>query len=131
MRVRAIRDGVYAGYYRVGAWVSDEGKFDGEVFDIDDKPFPFLDIEGKPVIEVDAKGRQIYDKDGKPKIKMNTWFSPEWMEQVSEDTPLTAELDPRFDYPPFQIPIQYRERKKLGGQIAANKENKSLSTAVI
>lgn len=107
MKVRATKDGHYAGYYRVGPIVGDQGSFAGEVFEIDDKPYPILDLEtGKPVFETDGNGNPILDQKTKnPKIKTGVWFTPEWMEQVSDDTPST------FDYPTFEIPIQYRAKK--------------------
>lgn len=111
MRVRATQDGTYAGYYRKGPVTTDEGNFPGEVFEISDEQFPILDAMGKPVHEVDEEGKIVRGQHNKPIVKMRGWFSSRWMEKVSDDTPLTAQLDPAFDYPPFQIPVQYRERK--------------------
>jgi hypothetical protein len=106
MKVRATADGTYGGYYRIGPIIGDQGSFPGEVFEIDDRMFPVLDIEGKPVFELDADGKVILDpKTRKPQIKMGSWFSPTWMEKVSDNTEIT------YDYPPFQIPVQYRAKK--------------------
>jgi hypothetical protein len=113
MRVRATQDGHYGGYFRVGPFVSDTGNFEGEVFEIEERLFPVLDIEGNPCFELDEKGSRIIGKDGKPKMKMGSWFAPVWMEQVEASTPIT------WEYPPFQIPVQYRELKIRKG---ANKE---------
>ena len=121
MRVRATRDGTYGGYYREGpvdAIPGVSGGVPGEVFDIDDKPYPATDPEtGKPVMEpvlnskgdpiidnvmvqaVDEKGNPVVGMDKKPvmntiqrpkmKQKMWSWFAPEWMEKVAPDTPIT------------------------------------------
>ncbi len=105
MRVRAIKDGTYGGYFRVGPIIGEQGSFPGEVFEIDNRPFPILDIDGKPIFELNEDKKSIIGKDGKPKMKMGVWFSPEWMVRVSDDEPITN------DYPKFEIPIQYRERK--------------------
>lgn len=106
MKVRATQDGHYAGYYRMGPVTTDQGHFPGEVFEIDDRTFPIMDLEsGKPIYELDDQGRKVLGKDGKPKMKMGSWFSPVWMERVADETQTT------YDYPPFQIPIQYREVK--------------------
>ena len=112
MRVRALQDGTYAGYYRKGPVTTDDGHFPGEVFEISDEQFPVLDATGKPIHEVDEEGNIKRGQHNKPIVKMRGWFSSRWMEKVSDSTPLTAELDPAFDYPPFQIPVQYRERKQ-------------------
>jgi hypothetical protein len=92
----------------------------GEVFEIDDKPYAALDPEtGRPVMEpvmdvrgnlimetvmmqaVDEKGNPVVGSDKKPimapiqrprmKPRMWSWFSPEWMEKVPKDTPITYE----------------------------------------
>lgn len=119
MKVRATADGTYGGYYRKGPIVSDDGSFLGEVFEIDDKPYVVLDLDtGKPAFEKDVEGKVIVDpKTKKPKIKMASWFTSSWMEEVSDDVPYTAEIDPKFDYPPFQIPVQYREQKLYKGPV--------------
>lgn len=115
MKVRATQDGTYAGYYRRGP---DDSGFPGEVFEIDDKAFEVrdpetgkalyeLNEEGKPVQLTDEKGKPKFDSKGKPqyKIRMASWFSPKWMEAVPEETEVT------FDYPPFELPVQYRAKK--------------------
>lgn len=111
MKVRATQDGTYAGYNRKGPVTTDEGHFPGEVFEISDEQFAVLDAAGKPVYEIDEEGKIVRGQHNKPVIKMKGWFSSRWMEKVSDETPLTAELDPAFDYPPFQIPVQYRVKK--------------------
>jgi hypothetical protein len=92
----------------------------GEVFDIDDKPYaaidpdtgkpvmePVLDSRGNPIMEmvmmqaVDEKGNPVVGSDKKPimapiqrprmKPRMWTWFTPEWMEKVPANTPITYE----------------------------------------
>lgn len=92
----------------------------GEVFEIDEKPYAALDPEtGRPVMEpvLDARGNviidtimmQAVDEKGNPVVgadkkavmvptqrdrmrpKMWSWFSPEWMEKVPSDTPVTYE----------------------------------------
>lgn len=108
MRVRATRDGHYGGYYRLGPIIGNTAQetFIGEVFDVDDRPCPVLDLEtGKPIFEMHSNGKPVIDEKGKPKMKTKSFFSPTWMEKVSEDTPIT------YDYPAFEIPVQYRERK--------------------
>ena len=110
MKVRALQDGHYGGYYRLGPIIGDQGSFAGEVFEIKEENFPILDMEtGKPVFELSENGKVVIDqKTNKPKIKMGSWFSPDWMEKVSDDTPIT------YDYPPFQIPTPYRALKASG-----------------
>lgn len=118
MKVRATQDGTYGGYYRRGP---DDSGFPGEVFEIDAKPYEVrdpetdkavceLDENGKKIQLLDEKGKPKFDSKGKPlfKIKMASWFSPTWMDEVSEDTPET------FDYPPFELPVAYRMKKKQG-----------------
>lgn len=119
MKVRATQDGTYGGYYRVGP--SEDGQFPGEVFEIDDKVFEIRDPEtGKALHELDENGKKIQLFDGKGKamfdskgnalykIRMGSWFSTKWMEKVSDATEVT------FDYPPFELPVMYREKKKSG-----------------
>jgi len=129
MRVRATRDGTYGGYYREGPVDGIPGVVpgtNGEVFEIDDKPYAAIDPDtGKPVMEavldargnpimetvmmqaVDEKGNPVVGSDKKPimapiqrprmKPRMWTWFTPEWMEKVTKDTPITYEenVEPR------------------------------------
>lgn len=106
MKVRATQDGHYGGYYRIGPIIGDQGSFPGEVFEIDDRLFPISDAEGKPVFELDADGKKVVGQYNKPKVKMGSHFSPVWMEKVPEETEIT------YDYPPFEIPVQYRVKKK-------------------
>lgn len=121
MRVRATKDGTYGGYYRYGpvdgvAGVSSGEQ--GEVFEIDDKPYVAVDPEtgkeimepvfnsrGEPIIDnvmvqaVDEKGNPVVGADKKPimntvqrprmKRKFWSWFSPDWMEKVPADTPIS------------------------------------------
>lgn len=121
MKVRATQDGTYGGYYRVGP--SEDGQFPGEVFEIDDKPFEIrdpatgkalleLDENGKPIALMDEKGKQRYDGKGKPmfRIRMGSWFSAKWMERVGDNIEVT------FDYPAFEIPVLYRQKKKPVGE---------------
>lgn len=123
MKVKAIEDGTYGGYYRMGP--SPDGQFMGEVFEIDEKPFEVRDhetgnpifekdVDGKPIQLTDEKGKLRFDSKGKPmfKIKMASWFSPKWMEMVPETTEVT------FDYPPFELPVMYRAKKPKGGAIS-------------
>lgn len=92
----------------------------GEVFTIDDRPYaaidpdtkkpvmePVLDARGNPIMEtvmmqaVDEKGNPVVGGDKKPlmspvqrprlKPRMFSWFSPEWMEKVPANTPVTYE----------------------------------------
>jgi hypothetical protein len=123
MKVRATQDGHYAGYYRYGPIDSDAGYTPGEVFEIRD---------GKhPVPMTDELGGTLFDKDGKPVFRTEKYmekdkngnmvekerlvlfsdFSPEWMEQVPEDTPIT------YDYPPFELPIPYRKNVKKNATV--------------
>lgn len=116
MKVRATQDGTYAGYYRMGP--TEDGQFPGEIFEIDDKPFEVrdpetgkalyeLDDDGKPVQLFDEKGKAKYDSKGKAlfKIRMDTWFSPKWMERVADH------IETTFDYPPFELPVSMRAKK--------------------
>lgn len=100
MKVRATQDGHYGGYYRE----------EGEVFEIDAKPYEVKDEAGRPVIELDDAGKPKLGPGGKPKIKMATNFSAVWMEEVPE------EEDATFDYPPAGILPQYREKKVKKGK---------------
>jgi hypothetical protein len=121
MKVRATQDGHFGGYYRLGPVVSDQGEFPGEVFEIPDGlfPVPLVGEDGIAIVDPitlkpEYQKIEIIDaKTGKKEMrtKMFSWFTPSWMQKVSDDTPLTAELDPKFDYPPFQVPVQYRARK--------------------
>lgn len=96
MKVRATKDGVYAGYY----YVTDE------IFEIDAKPFIVKDEFGNMLYELDDNGTKKLDKKNQPIVKMATWFSAIWMKEVDSSTQVTN------DYPPFQIPIPYREGRK-------------------
>lgn len=112
MKVRAKADGHYNGYYREGPKENAEGGIEpGEVFEIDAKPHAFRDEQGNPMQETQQTGELnangtpmvkpvwMLDKDGKPKkgedgnllpkIKMATFFDPEWMEPVNEDATVT------------------------------------------
>jgi len=97
---------------------TDQGNTPGEVFEIEDKPMPMVDPEtkkpipmtdakGKVIFKLDKQGNKIKDAEGNPvmELRMITAFSPEWMEKVPDDTEIT------FDYPPFQAPVQYRQKK--------------------
>lgn len=137
MKVRATKDGTYGGFYREGPIDGVPGitsGMSGEVFEIDDKPYPAVDPEtGKPIMEqvldargnpiidtvmmqaVDEKGNPVVGVDKKPllnpvqrprlKPKMWNWFSPDWMEKVSPDTPITYEENarPRGVHPSYKI----------------------------
>lgn len=137
MRVRALKDGTYGGYYREGpiAGVPGvSGDVPGEVFDIDEKPYPavdpdtgapimeqVMDARGNPIIDtvmlqaVDEKGNPVVGPDKKPlmnaiqrprlKQKMWKWFSPEWMERVHPNEPVTYEenSEPRGVHPSMRI----------------------------
>lgn len=123
MKVRALRDGTYGGYYREGPIEGVPGVTigaGGEVFEIEDKPYiavdpetgktvmePVLNSRGEAIIDtvmvqaVDEKGNPVVGIDKKPimnpiqrprmKTKMWSWFSPDWMEKVPADTPITYE----------------------------------------
>lgn len=123
MKVRALKDGTYGGYYRegpIGGVPGITGATQGEVFEIDEKPYPAIDGEtGKPIMEqvmdsrgnpiidtvmiqaVDEHGNPVIGNDKKPILnpvqrprlrqKMWNWFSAEWMEKVPDDTPITYE----------------------------------------
>ena len=145
MRVRAIKDGTYGGYYREGpidGVPGVSGGTSGEVFDIDDNPIPAFDADtghaimeqaidsrGNPIIDtvmvqaVDEKGNPVVGSDKKPllnpvqrprlKQRMWSWFSPDWMEKVPEDTPITYEenVRPRGVHPSYKI-----KKKSQAGQ---------------
>lgn len=113
IKVKATKDGIYAGYYRTV----------DEVFEIDEKPFEVKDEFGRPVPEMDENGKPVHAmKNGKPvidangksvfKTRMATWFTTEWMERVGEEADITN------DYPPFQMPSVYREKKTKPGHAA-------------
>lgn len=113
MKVQATQDGHYGGYYRLGPYENPDGTITpGEVFDIDATPREMKDPEtGKPVQEMaqtgelnsegrpilrpvwvlDSKGKPKVGPDGNlvPKIRMATFFSPEWMEPVNTDATVT------------------------------------------
>lgn len=129
IKVRATRDGHYGGYYRYGPVDSDQGYQPGEIFEVDEKPFPVTDEQGKPVQEmeptggIDEKGNKLFklawmtengkvkkDASGQPipNIRMTSYFSPTWMERVSDDEEVT------FDYPPFALPSAYKVKKAKG-----------------
>lgn len=131
IKVRALRDGHYGGYYRYGPVDSDQGHQPGEIFEVDEKPFPVTDERGKPVQEMeptgglDEKGNRLFklawvteagkikkDANGQPipKIRMTSYFSPTWMERVSDDEEVT------YDYPAFVPPAAYREKKQKAGK---------------
>jgi len=148
MRVRATKDGTYGGYLREGPIEAVPGVTIGqmgEVFDIDDRPYPAIDPEtlkpimeqvldsrGNPIIDkvmvqaVDERGNPIHGNDKKPVMapierprlrpKMWSWFSPEWMEKVSDDTPLT--YDDR-DKPRGVHPAMKDRSKKPLASVAA------------
>lgn len=129
IRVRATKDGTYAGYVWYGPSESDQGTVPGDIFDIDATPFQVKDERGRPVQEmeptgqVDANGQKTYrlawvmengkvkkDEYGQPipKIKMATFFSLNWMERVPDDAELSF---PDRDIP-FKIPEPYRVKKQ-------------------
>lgn len=103
--VRATQDGHYGGYYRKGPIETDKGFVPGEVFEVDETPHEVLNEHRKPVLEMDdngkpipvmANGKQKLDPaTGKPmfKVKMKSFFSPNWMEKVPDETEITN------DYP--------------------------------
>ena len=137
IRVRALRDGTYNGYYREGpidGVPGVSGGSQGEVFDVDEKPYPAVDPEtGRPIMEqvldsrnnpiidtvmlqaVDEKGNPVVGADKKPvmnpiqrprlKPKMWSWFSPEWMEKVDPNIPVTYDENekPRGVHPSMKI----------------------------
>lgn len=119
IKVRAKQDGTYGGYYRYGPIESDQGTKPGEVFEVDETPYEVKDEHGRPMLELDLDGKKIpimvggkqkVDGNGRPmfKIKMASFFAPDWMERVNDDAEVT------FDYPPFQVHPIYREKKKKG-----------------
>lgn len=113
------------------------GGITGEVFDIEDKLYPavdpesgkavmepVLDARGNPIIDmvmvqaVDEKGNPVVGSDKKPlmnsvqrprmRAKMWSWFSSEWMEKVSDDTPITYDERerPRGAHPAYRLKKQ-------------------------
>lgn len=116
IRVRATKDGMYAGYYYEGPIESEQGTKPGDIFDIDERPYEVKDEHGKPVYEqVMVNGRPKMDK-GEPVMqpKMATFFSHEWMERVADDTDLTYP-----DREPWKIPEPYRVKKAKQGKVIA------------
>lgn len=157
MKVRAIEDGTYGGYFRHGPVVGADGTIPGEVFEISNEIVelrepsdfdgtpgkvqlePAKDKNGRPIIErietqaVDSNGNPVVDaKTHKPVMvttqqpkmapRTTTHFNPKWMVQVPEDTQTT------YDYPPFEIPTQYRKPKDRTVKAAPvpNAENANL-----
>lgn len=118
LTVRATQDGYYANYLYKGPIDADEGYTPGEVFQVDATPYIVKDEHGNPVFALaddgkriplmDKKGKQILDANGKKmwKVKMASFFAPEWMERVADDTDLTYP-----DRQPWKIPEAYRIKK--------------------
>lgn len=115
IKVRATQDGHYGGYYRKGPIETDAGRQPGEVFEVDEKPYEVKDEHGRAINELDENGKRIpvmvggkqkMDENGKPvfKVKMASFFTPEWMERVNDDADVTN------DYPPFQVPSVYKKK---------------------
>lgn len=119
IKVRAIKDGIYANYYRTGPIELQDGNVrPGEVFEVEDAPYDLKDEQGRPIYELDENGKRIpviaqggkqkiNASDGKPmfKVKTASFFSAEWMERVNDDAEVT------HDYPPFTVLPFYREKK--------------------
>lgn len=117
IKVRAIQDGVYGGYYRHGPQAIGTPEYvPGEVFEIDEKPFIVKNGAGDIEFERDLDGAVLFEmengkpkvgKDGKkiPKSRMGSYFAASWMERVNDDATVTN------DYPPFQLPSQMRAPK--------------------
>lgn len=142
MRVRATKDGTYGGFYREGpieGVPGITGGAPGEVFEIDEKPYPavdpdtgapimeqVLDGRGNPIIDmvmvqaVDEKGNPVVGSDKRPLMnsvqrprlrqKMWHWFAPDWMEKVSPDEPITYEENSR----PRGVHPNYKIKKQAG-----------------
>lgn len=145
MRVRATQNGTYGGYFREGPVEGIPGVTpgaDGEVFDIEDKPYAaiepetgrpimeqVLDARGNPIIEtvmvqaVDERGNPVVNAEKKPllnainrprlKPRMWSWFAPEWMEKVDPDTPITYEENSR---PRGVHPSMKPKKQRTAGQ---------------
>jgi hypothetical protein len=145
IKVRATADGTYGGYFREGPIQGIPGVTsgaEGEVFEIDEKPYPAIEPEsGKPIMEqvldgrgnpiietvmvqaVDERGNPVVNADKKPlltpvnrprlKPRMWTWFSPEWMEKVHPDTPITYEENSR---PRGVHPSMKPKKQRTAGQ---------------
>lgn len=131
IRVRATQDGTYAGHYWQGPVTTDQGYKPGDVFDVENKLYIVKDEHGNPVQEfeptgqVDDKGNKTYrkawlmDANGKmkkdangqpiPKIKMASYFSKTWMEEVPPTTELTYP-----DREPYRLPEPYRVKRQPG-----------------
>jgi len=116
IKVRATQDGTYKGYYYKGPIETEKGTFPGEIFEVEEAPYELKDEHGRPLLELDENGKRIpimvgakqkVDANGKPmfKIKMASFFAPEWMERVNDDADVT------HDYPPFEVHPVYRAKK--------------------
>lgn len=67
-----------------------------------------FDKNGTPLVERDKpiikkEMVQAVDEKGNAKFLTGSWFAPEWMERVPDNTACT------YRYPPFQIPVHYRK----------------------
>lgn len=114
IRVRAKKDGTYAGHYWEGPIETEQGTKPGDVFDVEEKPFEARDERGNVVFEpVLINGVPKMEK-GQPvlKPKMVSFFSPVWMERVPDDTELTYP-----DRDPVTIPPPYRLKKAKQGPV--------------
>jgi hypothetical protein len=144
MKVRATQDGHYGGYYRLGPFENPDGTMaEGEVFEIDAKPYEMkdpetgrplqemaqtgeLDTQGRPIFKplwiLDHKGNPKKDSHGNliPKIRMATMFSPEWMEPVNDDATITY-LNERE--PLGVLPQMMSANRKSPANIAARPVN--------
>lgn len=143
MKVRAKQDGHYGGYYRLGPYENPDGTTTpGEVFEIDATPREVRLANGKPMQDVEQTGEinsfgqpvlkpvWILDSNGKPKkdakgnlipkIKMATFYSPEWMEPVNEDATVTF---PSQDKPLGVLPQMMPSAAKNPNNIAARPIN--------
>lgn len=126
LTVRATQDGYYANYHYRGPIDADEGYTPGEVFQVDATPYVAKDEKSNPVFQltdegkripiIDAKGKQRIDENGKKmwKLRMASFFAPEWMERVEDDTELTYP-----DRQPWKIPEAYRIKKHKPVKVVA------------
>lgn len=112
MKVRALADGTFGGYFRVGPFDVDGHRYDGEIFEIPDGRFPIPVVNDLGLtVKNPATGEPLYvmetvtdPKTGKQieRRKTFSWFSPEWMAKVPDNSKIT------YKYPPWEPPVQYR-----------------------